>query len=364
MELLDFTFEPRIEVAETLPARCYTDPRYLDAEQRRVFNHTWQLIGRLDQVRRPGDYFTSEAGGEPLIIVRGADGVLRGFHNLCRHRAGPVAAGAGHCERLRCGYHGWTYALDGRLLGVPDFEGVENFDRDAFGLRPVELAVWEQFIFARVDSSTGIGLPELLGDIPDLTRHCRIAQMQFAVRRDYVLDCNWKVYVDNYVEGYHVPIVHPSLMRELDYPRYRTLTRRYHSQQDAPIKAGTDADRFYKPMESQQDALYFWVFPNLMLNVYPDNLSTNLIVPLGPERTLTIFEWYFHEIESAEARERIERVVALSDEVQQEDIGVCEAVQKRLRSVAYDRGRYSVKRENGVHHFHELWMEFMREEWI
>jgi choline monooxygenase len=361
MELLNFDFERRIERAETLPARCYTDLAYLDLEQRRIFDRAWQLAGRLDRVAEAGAYFTVDAGDEPILIVRGDDGELRGFHNVCRHRAGPVAQGSGRCRNFQCGYHGWTYAADGRLIGVPDFEGVEAFDRERMGLLPVRIATWEQFIFVRIDGAAGgPGLRDMLEDIPELTSHCRIREMKFAARRDYVIDCNWKVYVDNYVEGYHVPIIHPSLMRELDYQRYRTVTRRYYSLQDAPIKTGDDPSRRYSRTAGQTEALYFWVFPNLMLNIYPDNLSTNLIVPLGHDKTLTIFEWYFHDVESDEAKSRIERTIELSDEIQQEDIRICEEVQMRLKSIAYDRGRYSVKRENGVHHFHSLWYEFMK----
>ena len=125
------------------------------------------------------------------------------------------------------------------------------------------------------------------------------------------------------------------------------------------MKPEDAADRLYTPGTCSQDALYFWVFPNLMLNIYPDNISTNVIVPLSHEKTLTIFEWFFHEVASQKSKERVERAVAFSDEVQQEDIGLCESVQKGLRSSTYDRGRYSVKRENGVHHFHMLLNEFL-----
>ncbi len=361
MNFIDFEFNDRIERAQTLPARCYIDGKFLEHEQRRIFNRTWQLTGRLDQVANPGDYLTADVGGEPVIIARDREGELRGFHNVCRHRAGPVAQGAGQSNTFRCGYHGWTYSLDGRLVGVPDFEGVECFNKDEMGLIPIEVDTWEQFIFVKLGrDGNRAGLSDFLEDIPALTGRCRISKMKFAERRDYIINCNWKVYVDNYAEGYHVPIIHPSLMREIDYQRYRTITRRYYSLQDVPIKSGDNPERRYSATGEQSEALYFWIFPNLMLNVYPDNLSTNLIVPLEDGRTLTIFEWFFHDVETPGAKERIQRTVDLSDEIQQEDIWICEEVQKRLRSIAYDRGRYSVRRENGVYHFHSLWYEFMK----
>jgi choline monooxygenase len=153
-------------------------------------------------------------------------------------------------------------------------------------------------------------------------------------------------------------------MKEIDYANYRTDTFRYYSQQFAPIRAMKEEDageRLYAPGSGTglQQALYFWIFPNLMLNIYPDNISTNLIVPLSNGKTLTIFEWFFHDAAAEKNQERIKRSVAFSDEVQQEDIGLCENVQRGLRSSTYDRGRYSVKRENGVHHFHMLLGEFL-----
>jgi choline monooxygenase len=366
MGLLDFKFDDRISRAETLPSNCYLDPAALSLERQRLFFRTWQLVGRLDQVAEPGSYFTTEILDEPILVVRDLNGELRAFHNVCRHRAGQVARGSG-CRRVfQCGYHGWTYSLDGRLLGTPDWDGVEDFRREEVSLVPLALQTWERFIFVKIGKREGeIGgaeLSDLLGDIPQATGHCRISSMSFVARRDYVIGCNWKVYVDNYVEGYHVPIVHPSLMRELDYERYRTITHRFYSRQDAPIRTGDGEGRRYQPTDEQSEALYFWIFPNLMLNIYPDNLSTNLILPLGVDRTLTIFEWYFHEPEAAGMKERIEQTIALSDEVQQEDISVCEAVQRGLKSISYERGRYSVKRENGVHHFHALWRECLLSE--
>ncbi|MFM8394813.1 MAG: aromatic ring-hydroxylating oxygenase subunit alpha, partial [Acidobacteriota bacterium] len=329
-----------------------------------IFSRTWQLVGRLDQLPVPGSYITVEIGREPVLIVRGHDEIIRAFINICRHRAGPVAVGAGCAERLRCGYHGWTYDLAGRLIGLPDFSGVASFRQEEMGLRPLEVSCWEQFIFARLRSSHDRLPPliDLLGEIPSVTREYGIGSMKFAGRRDYVIECNWKVYVDNYVEGYHVPIIHPGLMREIDYRNYRTITSRYYSRQDAPIRTEPDDQRRYAAHGELRDALYFWVFPNLMLNIYPDNLSTNLIVPLDHKRTLTVFEWYFQDVDSTEAQQKIAATIELSDEIQQEDITICEDVQKRLGSQYYDRGRYSPKMENGLHHFHSLWLEWMKME--
>jgi len=362
----------QIECAYTLASRYYIDPAVLEIEKARIFRRTWQLVGvqsqvcgEVDGVKRtiadPETFFTADVAGEPIVVVRDKDGTLRAFSNVCRHRAGPIALGSGCKNVLRCGYHGWTYTLDGRLIGTPDVEGVEFFDRSTLGMVPVRLETWEQFIFVNFDREAE-SLATYLGDIPEQVRGFQFEGLQFAERRDYVIDCNWKVYVDNYLEGYHIPIAHPGLMREIDYAHYRTDTFRYHSQQFVPIRAmkpEETGERFYAPGAGMQEALYFWIFPNLMLNIYPDNVSTNLIVPLMQEKTLTIFEWFFHDATSEKVRERVKKAIAFSDEVQQEDIGLCESVQRGLRSSTYDRGRYSVKRENGVHHFHMLLSEFL-----
>jgi choline monooxygenase len=363
----------QIECAHTLASKFYTDPHILEVEQARIFRRTWQLVGTLDQacgemngaartISDPESFFTADVPGEPVIVVRDKQGILRAFSNVCRHRAGPIALGSGCRNVLRCQYHGWTYTLDGRLIGTPDVEGVEFFDRSTMGMVPLCCEVWERFIFVNFDQNAK-PVSVFLGQIPEQARGFEFAGLQLAERRDYVINCNWKVYVDNYLEGYHIPIAHPGLMREIDYAQYRTDTFRYHSQQFAPIRAmkqDESAERFYTPGASRlKDALYFWIFPNLMLNIYPDNISTNLIVPLGHEKTLTIFEWFFHDISSPQVQERIQKAIAFSDEVQQEDILLCENVQRGLRSSTYDRGRYSVKRENGVHHFHMLLSEFL-----
>jgi len=362
----------QIECAHTLASRFYTDPAILDVEKARIFRRTWQLAGTLDHpcavvngvkrtIAEPESFFTADVAGEPIVVVRDKEGTLRAFSNVCRHRAGPIALGSGCKNVLRCAYHGWTYALDGRLIGTPDVEGVEFFDRTTMGMVPLRLETWEQFLFVNFDPEAE-PLSACLGDIPEQARGFRFEGLQFAERRDYVIHCNWKVYVDNYLEGYHIPIAHPGLMREIDYSQYRTDTFRYHSQQFAPIRAMKPEDagqRFYAPGSGTREALYFWIFPNLMLNIYPDNVSTNLIVPLSQDKTLTIFEWFFHDPASEKVQERMKKAIAFSDEVQQEDIGLCENVQRGLQSALYDRGRYSVKRENGVHHFHLLLGEFL-----
>ncbi len=194
----------KIECAETLASRFYTDPTILTVERERIFHRTWQLVGTLSQscgevsgvartISDPESYFTAEVAGEPIIIVRDKQGTLRAFSNVCRHRAGPIALGSGCKHVLRCQYHGWTYTLEGKLIGTPDTDGVEFFDRSTMGMVPLRVDTWEQFIFVNFDAAAP-PLAEVLGQIPQQAARFQFAGLQFAERRDYVIDCNWKVY--------------------------------------------------------------------------------------------------------------------------------------------------------------------------
>src|SRR5882724_3986316 len=356
-----FDFDPRLAWSSTPRSSWYAEPDLLRLEKQKVFSQCWQLVGRLEQVAEAGQYFTAIIGDEPVIVARGADHKLRAFSNVCRHRAGPVATGAGCRKSFQCGYHGWSYGLDGHLAGTPEFEGVECFEKGDHGLPQFAVDIWNSLVFVNIDPAS-MPLETFLGGIPEKLKTHDLSSMRFAERKDWYIDCNWKTYVDNYLEGYHIPIVHPSLNRELDYGQYRTETQQYYSIQHSPIKKISDGKLRVDPTKDQNEAQFYWIFPNLMLNVYPDNYSTNLILPVGPDRTLTVFEWFFRNPDDPDVKKTISQTIEFSDEIQIEDIAICEAVQRGLRSRTYNAGRYSVKRENGVHHFHGLLAEVFNED--
>lgn len=346
-----------IERASTLPSAFYVDPKFFEFEKEAIFWHTWQIVGRLEQVAIPGDYFTVDLCGEPLVIVRDHENELRAFYNVCRHRAGPAAEGCGSRKVFRCGYHGWTYGLDGRLISAPEMEGVEHFYPDQFRLRSVQVDEWEGQIFANLDHSAE-PLREALRELPGQVAKYEFGKLKLAGRREYPMQCNWKVYIDNYLEGYHLPSVHPTLNRELDYSEYRTTLFARHSLQASPIRGPeneTTTLRHYKQAAGETAAEYFWIFPNWMLNCYPDNVSLNVVLPTGPESCIAIFEWYFPPDHLDDA----ERTIQFSEEIQLEDAQICEVVHHNLKSQSYDRGRYSVKQEKGLHHFHRLYTAAM-----
>ena len=346
--------------AWSLPASLYTDSSSFAREKDRIFARTWQVVGHRHQLANAGDFFTTELQGEPLLLVRSGEGVLRGFYNVCRHRAGPPAQGCGSRKLFRCGYHGWTYDLDGKLIHAPEFENVQDFDRSYFALKPVRAEEWFNLIFVNLNPDAE-PLTKSLGQLPEQAGRSRFGEMRLFERRSYEMKCNWKTYIDNYLEGYHLPSVHPGLNRELDYNAYRVECHDRHVLQFSPIRgaqSGDAAPRRYQETRQDLTTDYFWIFPNWMLNCYPDNVSLNIVLPLEAERSLAIFEWYLPEedLGSAEAQ----AAVGFSDQIQIEDVAICETVQKNLHSRSYQRGRYSVKQEKGVHAFHRMYAASMR----
>jgi choline monooxygenase len=340
-----------LDRARTIPATWYRDPDVYALEQRAVFAGTWQAAGRLEELAAPGDFVAVEIAGEPLLLVRGEDGELRAFFNVCRHRAAPlVTAASGRVSRLRCRYHGWTYDLAGRLRGVPEFDGVRDFNREDFGLAGLAVAAWGPFAWVREGGSPP-GLPEFLDPLP-LRVGTEVGALRWAARREYEVACNWKVYVDNYLDGgYHVNAVHPGLAGVLDYAQYRTEVHGNTSVQTSPLRPAEGAVAGVRRGEQAQ---YWWVFPNFMLNLYRGAMDTNRVFPLGPDRCRVVFDFFFADTESPAATRFIEESIAVAHQIQIEDIGICEEVQRGLGSRSYSTGRFSVRREAAGYHFHQL----------
>ena len=350
------SYDPDVLLSEasTPPSSWYTDPRLLELEQRTVFSRSWQMIGRGEQVREPGQYITCDLAGEPILVVRGDDSVLRGFYNVCRHHAAAVMTKfEGHADHLRCPYHGWTYNLRGALIVAPEFGGVRNFDKSTTGLVPVQTAIWQGWVFVKLDSD-GPSLGDFLGkDLTEQFERFKLDQLSWFERRSYTVNCNWKVFVDNYLDGgYHVPHIHGALNSVLDHTEYTVETSERFCVQSSPIVSGK-ADAETAEVRKGDRAFYFWIYPNFMINWYEGVMDTNLVVPHGVDRTEVIFDYYFTEV-SEKAREKNLASIAVSERIQNEDVAICESVQRGLASRAYSTGRLSVRREAGEHLFHRL----------
>jgi choline monooxygenase len=341
--------------ASTIPAAWYVDPRVWDLERRTVFRRTWQVVGRVDTLITPGNYITCELpGGEPIVVARGPDHALRGFYNVCRHHAAAVATEShGSAQQFKCPYHGWTYALDGTLKGTPDFAGVGDFDRASHGLVPVDCAEAEKWVWVRLEPG-GPPLSGFLGS--DLSSHLAargFESLHWMERRHYTLDCNWKVFVDNYLDGgYHVPHVHRGLDSVLSSREYTIETGERFCLQWSPI-VSEGAEARTGAVRQGEHAFYYWIYPNFMINCYGRAMDTNLVIPRGVDKTEVVFDFYFTDV-SARARTESLASIAVSHEIQDEDVAICLSVQRGLASRAYDAGRLSVRREAGEHLFHRL----------
>jgi len=347
--------------ATALPAGFYTDPAMAALDRRAVFDRGWQLLAHVCQLRDPGDHVVADFAGLPVIAVRGGDGEIRVFHNVCRHRAGPIAQCDGLAAKsLRCRYHGWTYGLDGVLRSAPEMAGAQDFKVDDVHLPRLAVRLWQGLVFAAVDDVQAADFNAFVAGIDARLGADRgLEHYGHHHRIGYDVACNWKVYVDNYLEGYHVPHIHPGLNKLLDYRSYITETAQWHSFQFSPLESG-------ESLYGDGDALYYWLWPNTMLNILPGRLQTNRIIPLAVDRCRVEFDFYYASIQggdddSGAARAKREADLAFSDVVQHEDLGICEDVQRGLASGSYVAGRLNPLRESAVHHFQELLRRAYRE---
>ena len=350
------SYNPDASLAEasTIPSSWYTDKRVYDLEQQTVFANSWQYAGRVGQVSEPTQYLTTDIAGEPIVVVRGVDRTLRGFFNVCRHHAAAVVTEEeGTANQLRCPYHGWTYSLNGELHGTPEFAGVCSFERSANGLVTVETSVWEKWAFVRLDRS-GPSLEEFLGE--ELTQQIRALALEnfhWLERRHYSFECNWKVFVDNYLDGgYHVPHLHKGLDSVLDYRNYLIENGERFCLQSSPL-VSEGAEKQTGSVRKGERALYYWIYPNFMINWYNGAMDTNLVIPRGVDQTEVIFDFYFPDVSPA-ALDHNRASIEVGQRIQDEDVAICKSVQRGLTSRAYDVGRLSVRREAGEHLFHRL----------
>ncbi|CAN5818032.1 SRPBCC family protein [soil metagenome] len=352
-----FEIDPQIERASTPPSWMYRDAAAYAVQRDRIFARSWQVAGEADRVKAPGHVlpFTLLAGclDEPLLLARDQAGELHCMSNVCTHRGAVVVEGEGHVNSLRCRYHGRRFALDGTFQHMPEFDGVVDFPTTADDLPKLPLHAWGPLLFTGVDPQ--VPFDEWIEPVRRRTSWLPAEQYRFdaGTSRDYLMDCNWALYTENFLEEFHIPHVHGnSLAASLDYGAYHTETYEWGSLQLGVARAGEPA--FVPPAGHPDEgtrvaAWYFWLFPNIMLNFYPWGLSLNVVQPLGVERTRVSFVSYVHDasLRSGGAGADLHRV-------EMEDEEIVESVQRGVRSRLYDRGRYSPRRETGTHHFHML----------
>lgn len=323
----------------TLPARLYGCPEAWARERSALFGRAWLFLGHEAEAPAPGDWIASDIAGHRLLAVRGKDGELRAFHNVCRHRAGPLVSGArGHCDgELVCGYHGWRYALDGRLRAATGFGAAEGFDPRELGLFAVRLEIWRGLVFVVL----GPDAAPLAAFVAPLERLLAARGLDISpplMRRSHDLACDWKVYAENYLEGYHIDAVHPLLSEELG-PR-------------ADYSIGIDGDLVVQQAvgvnDGPQAGVWGWLWPNLGINVYRDSAMIERMTPVGPGRVR--LDYLFLGDDGPEA---LTEILAASDRLTAEDAAICEAVQANLSAGQYDQGVLSAEHERAVGWFQD-----------
>jgi choline monooxygenase len=321
----------------TLPARLYGDPEAWARERGEVFARTWLFLGHEAELAASGDWIATDVAGHRLMAVRGEDGLIRAFHNVCRHRAGPLVTGAaGSCGReLVCAYHGWRYALDGRLRAATGFGAAEGFDPRTLGLLGLAVETWRGLVFAAIDPAAPLARSVAPIDALLVARGLDLALP--ALRRDHALDCDWKVYVENYLEGYHIDAVHPALAADLGGSDYRVRVEGDCVIQEAVGAAG-----------STQAGVWGWLWPNLGINVYADGAMIERMTPVGPGRTRLDYLYL-----GVDGRPPSDETLATSDRLTAEDAAICKAVQANLSAGAYDRGLLSPRHEIAVAWFQD-----------
>ena len=342
-QLKDFDPQQEIEYSWTPPSSWYVDADFHRAEIDKLFHDHWLYLGPASELKNAGDYVAYDLVGQPVVVTRDQQGTLRAFYNVCRHHAACIASGKGNAELLTCPYHGWAYRLDGSLRRAPRLGKLENFKVDEFGLNPVELEVWAGLMFVHF-AKPSRGVAETYPGLEAYLKAADLESLRFVTRRSYELACNWKVFVDNYLDGgYHVEYLHPDLAAGLDLDNYETLIEENFSIQRC--RSAEEDERL------GQGAVYAYLYPNLMFNRYGKVLDVNLVLPMGTDRCTVVFDYYFSQ-DCDEAF--IESALESSHQVQLEDVGVCESVQRGLSSRGYDKGRYAPRIEQGELHFAKL----------
>ena len=319
---------------ETAPASWYSDPALWPVERRNVFAANWQFLTHESEVAEPRSWRADTLAGYPVIAVRGDDGTLRAFHNVCRHRAGPlVREEAGTCDGyLTCQYHGWKYMLDGRLRIARDFGAASDFDPRQYGLFPMRLATWRGLVFVCMGEDAP-DLDALMAPIDARLGEVDWSGLKVALRRQHVLDCNWKTYVENYSEGYHVKNVHPGLDAEVLSDQYKVTIDGKVVLHDVPPRSH---DTVY-------NGVWAWVWPNIAVNCYSRGLMIERMSPVGHTQTRLDYLYLTPDGEPVAAE-----TLAMSDEVTAEDKWITERVQQNLDAGVYATGRLSPKHETAV----------------
>jgi glycine betaine catabolism A len=339
--------------ASTLPGPLFTDRDVFDREMERLFRKSWQCVGREDELAAPGAFRTVEVAGSGVLLLRNADGKLRAFHNVCRHRGTRLVeeTEGRDLKRLLCPYHAWTYDLNGRLLGAPHMQGVKGFDRTEFGLYPVTVETWRGFVFVNLDPRPE-PLAKTLGGLARRCANYPLDDLRRTHRVVYDIRANWKLVVQNANECYHCPGVHPQLVKITPYrsgeedlrtgPVFGGWMDFVDGIESATLSGKTARAPFRALSAEDRRRVYYYVlYPANFLSLFPDYVTFDWFIPMGPEHTRLVFEVYVHRDEQDPATDAME----FWEMTNRQDWHICEMAHLGSKTAAYFQGRYSTEEE-------------------
>lgn len=356
-----FFINPDIRKAETLPSSFYKDQHIFEEIKEKVFAKSWMWIGDENLVPLSGSVYPfvllDNYLTESILLCRDKDNHIKCLSNVCTHRGNLVVQNPGKAKSLTCLYHGRKFGMDGSFKKMPEFEETENFPRACEGLHNFPLEKLGPHLFVALDPAFKFAdvltiMEERIGFLP-----LHEFRLDENLNKDYLVNCHWALYCDNYLEGFHIPFVHEDLNKVIDYGNYTTEIYDYLNLQ---IGYADEAQEVFNLPEGHIDfgkhvaAYYYWIFPNMMFNFYPWGLSINIVRPLSLNKTRVSFITYVHDDTKLNAG-----AGALLDKVEREDEFVVEGVHKGLQSRFYKTGRFSPTREKGIHHFHGLLAKFL-----
>ena len=370
--------------AKSLPQRYFVSREVFVEEQEKIFSQHWLLVGHQSQVAKTGDYFVAEVAGESFIVTSDQRSTIHGFYNVCRHRGTRLKEDAcGHASAIQCPYHAWTYGLDGRLIGAPHMDEVPGFDKTEYSLHPVDLALWEGFIFANLANSGPltsipsqrerrkedgfVSLEDWFAPLKGKFSHWNMSILRPAKRIEYDVRANWKLMFENYSECYHCPGVHPMLSKispydsaENDLAEGPFLGGFMKINKGKSLTMSGDAcAAFVGEIGNLQQFFYYSIFPNMLLSLHPEYVMVHQLWPQSPERTLIVCDWFFHPDAFTRKDFKPEDAIEFWDVTNKQDWHVCELSQQGIASRAYEPGPYS-SREKIPAAWDEYYLRFIK----
>ena len=338
----------------TIPWSWYTDPAVLELERAGIFRHSWQYVGRQDELAEPGSFLATRVADVPVVLVRDEDGTLRAFLNVCRHRGSVLCEGSGKRSTIQCPYHAWTYGLDGSLRSAPRLANESDADQAELGLVALPLDTWGPLVFVNPDPEAG-PLSELLGGLPERVAAAGVdlASLRFLQRSESELDCNWKISAENFLECYHCQVAHPGFSAVMDVSPDAYLLEADGGRMSQQSPPRPEPRGSYDPSGEVERGQFHLLFPGTVVNVMPGrpNFSIGPLVPIDAERTYRFLDYFV----AADADESwIEEALAFDAQVGSEDRALVERVQAGVRAGLIDHGRLMPESERLIAHFQSL----------